>query len=457
MPKLRAMAAITVSKAIHGVLRIIGRGGTTFPGMVALAICPDILKYLSDNVKVIAVTGTNGKTTVSRIIERTLEISGYSFLANHSGANLITGITTEFILNSGISARCRKDFAVIECDEAASKKVFAQIQPKVVVVTNVFRDQLDRYGEVLTVLDSIRTGILSSPDAVVCLNADCPLTSSLSQTLPNKTVFYGFGTGTSEQPGSNLLSEGTRCLLCGAELEYDYATYGHLGKWRCPKCENKRSETDVTVLEVLSRTKDSSETVMSISGEKMNVQVNLPADYNIYNAMAAISCANALGIPAATAAEAAASFKHGFGRMERFNFESESKMILVKNPVGFNQALSYVASSREDFCLVLVLNDNDADGTDISWIWDVSFELLCQNEHLKSVVVSGKRAADMSLRLKYAGVPSRIIHLQTDEKELVDELRFCKYPSFILPTYTAMLSLRSRLLRFSGGSEFWEG
>ena len=187
----RAVLAMLVCKALRLVSRILHRGGTAMPGRIALKIYPELLSLLAKDVRTVAVTGTNGKTTSSRMIEQAFLEQGKSYFANRSGANLISGITTEFVINSSLSGKCRKEYAVIECDEAAARKVFYQLRPQVIVVTNLFRDQLDRYGEVTHTLENIREGIKGAPEATLCLNADCSLTASLANDLPNRAVFFG--------------------------------------------------------------------------------------------------------------------------------------------------------------------------------------------------------------------------------------------------------------------------
>ena len=183
--KLRAILAIIICKFLRGFSRLVHRGGTAMPGRIALKVCPELLSLLAKDVKTVAITGTNGKTTSARMIEEAFSKAGASYLTNRSGANLLSGITTEFVMNATLSGRVNKDYAVIECDEAAARTVFGQLRPRVVVVTNLFRDQLDRYGEVTHTLENIRTGLRAVPEALLCLNADCSLCSSLALELPN--------------------------------------------------------------------------------------------------------------------------------------------------------------------------------------------------------------------------------------------------------------------------------
>ena len=205
--KLRVMLAVACCKLARFMIRLLGRGGTAMPGKIALRICPGVLGPLSKGVRTILITGTNGKTTSARMIEQAFIDGKRSYLSNKSGANLISGITAEFAMNSTLTGKCKKEFAVIECDEAASKTVLKYLKPEVIVATNVFRDQLDRYGEVTHTVENIRKGILGAPEAIVCLNADCSLTASLAEGIPNRVVWYGIEAGAVPEQESSALSD----------------------------------------------------------------------------------------------------------------------------------------------------------------------------------------------------------------------------------------------------------
>ncbi len=450
--------ACLVCRLLRGAARLLHRGGTAMPGRVALKICPDLLKILARDVCTVAITGTNGKTSSSRMVEEAFKEAGYDYFSNRSGANLISGVTTEFVLNASVSGRPGKKYAVIECDEAAARRVFGELQPKVVLVTNLFRDQLDRYGEVTHTLENIREGLKKAPGAVLCLNADCSLTSSLALDLENPVTYYGIdGTAVSGGKRSEL-SDATHCIRCKTEYEYDYITYGHLGGFRCPKCGYARHKADVAVTEIVERTADRTVVVMSINGKKRVVSINLPAIYNVYNAAGALAAALRMGVGEDTAAAALGKFKCGFGRMEKFDIgKMGARMMLIKNPAGCNQVLDFLREISDEFSLVVCLNDRDADGTDVSWIWDADFEKLSAvGRRMKRVVVSGDRAEDMRVRMKYAGVPAEKTAVETDYEKLTDFIAGQDSTVFIMPTYTAMLELREHLIKRTGGAEFWE-
>ena len=457
--KLKVFLAILLGRAVRLVSRLVHRGGTDMPGRLALKLCPELLDVLSRDVKTVAVTGTNGKTTSARMIEQAFSDLGLSYLANRSGANLISGITTEFLMNATLGGRPKKDYAVIECDEAAAVGVFPRLKPRVVVVTNLFRDQLDRYGEVTHTLANIRRALSETPETVLCLNADCSLTASLALDLPNRVAWYGVNEGAVPSRGAPALSDATHCIRCRTAYEYAYVTYGHLGGFRCPGCGYARPTPDYAVTEVAAQRADGSDVVLSLRGTLRAVHVNLPALYNIYNAAGAAAAVCEMGFGGEAAAAALEKFRCGFGRMETFPLGKRgARMMLVKNPAGCNQVLEFLQQEiREPFVLAVCLNDRAADGRDVSWIWDADFELLpALGSRLERVLVSGDRAADMHVRVKYAGVPESRISEMRDYEALVSALAAEEKPVFLMPTYTAMLELRQVVIRRVGGSEFWE-
>ena len=454
---IRAFFAILLCKLLRFVSRVLHRGGTAMPGRYALKLCPNLLERLAKQVKTVAITGTNGKTTSARMIEEAFREQGLSYLTNRSGANLIDGITTEFVMNSSLLGRVKKDYAVIESDEAAARKVFPRLRPQVVVVTNLFRDQLDRYGEVTHTLENIREALRGAPEAKLCLNADCSLTASLAGDLPNPVRWFGVEQGAAPSRAKPEISDATHCIRCKTEYEYDYISYGHLGGFRCPKCGYRRHSADCAVTDIVEQRPDGSELVMNVRGEKLLVTVNLPAMYNIYNAAGAVAAVTEMGFPAQAAAEALRSFRCGFGRMERFDLAGGTRMMLVKNPAGCNQVIEYLQNFKEKFVLVICLNDRAADGRDVSWIWDADFEgLSALAGRLTQVIVSGDRAEDMRVRIKYAGVDDAFIRVERDYETLVRELEKETRPVCMMPTYTAMLELRQTVIRHCGGEDFWE-
>ena len=389
------------------------------------------------------------------VLEQMLRDAGRDCFANRSGSNLERGIAADFAANASLFGRPKRRCAVIECDEAAFRRVCGEIKPAVAVVTNVFRDQLDRYGEVTHTLSGIREGLRSSPSTQVCLNADCSLTASLAPDAPDRVRFFGMD---ADLGRAAAVSDAPRCIFCGAEYEYDYHTFAHLGGFRCPKCGYSRTAPDVAVVEVDSLEPDSSLAELRVDGEYLPAAVSLPAAYNLYNAAAAVAAATALGIEAKAAVRSLAHIESGFGRMERIELDgTQVTMVLVKNPAGCDRAIDYLAALPGEVTAVFCLNDEIADGTDVSWIWDAAFERLFEPGcKPRPLIVSGIRAEDMRLRLKYAGAAEEDVRLIHGVTELIDLIAKCSGGVCILPTYTAMLPLRAELASRCGRKEFWK-
>ena len=455
--KIRVFLAVCAAKLIRFGLRLLRRGGTAMPGRVAVRICPDILGYLARDIETIVVTGTNGKTTCTRMIEQAYENEGKSYFSIRSGANLLVGITAEFAVRATLTGKPRHKYAVIECDEAACRRTLGLLQPKVLVVTNIFRDQLDRFGAINETLESIKAGILRTPNTLLCLNADCSLTSSLAAAVPNECVFFGVYTPIYKHPVHEV-SDAAHCIRCKAEYSYDWRTYGHLGGFRCPECGYRRPETRVSISKINALDAEGSSVLLRLQDGEHPMRVNAPAGYNIYNAAAAVLGLMSMGFGAEAAVKAVETFRCGFGRMEKLTVDGTvMRMILVKNPAGSNQVLNFLSSLEEKHIFAVCLNDHAGDGTDVSWIWDADFEkLAAMGDTVAEVLVSGERAAEMVMRLKYAGVPAEKLRLIPDYNELITAMTASGLPVFIMPTYSAMLQLREKLSHRSGGTAFWE-
>ena len=451
------MIAVLACKLCRSLIRLLGRGGTDFPGRVALKLCPNLLGELAKNVTTVIVTGTNGKTTTSRMIEQSWQDAGISYFANKSGANLLSGVTAEFAVHSTLTGRCKYPYALIEADEAALKFISKYVDAKVIVFTNVFRDQLDRYGEVTHTLERLRIGAKNSPNAVLCLNADDSLITSLHDDVPNPVLFYGVSTPIYAGHVAEV-SDAPYCIRCKHEYVYDYVTYGHLGGYRCPSCGYHRPQPQVHVTKVLRTDDEHSEVIFEESGRQVPASIHLPGGYNIYNACACMAAASVMGIDMELAAKSLSSFSCGFGRMEKFEINgTDVRMILIKNPAGCNQVLSFLTQRTEPFVFAACLNDRTQDGRDVSWIWDVSFErLVDMGDTLREVYLSGTRAEDMALRFLYAGFPKEKLHVQKDYGALMEEATAHKLPVFVMPTYTAMLALRGTISKTYGYKQFWE-
>ena len=428
------------------MLRLFNFGATSLPGALALKICPDILGYAAKNVDIIAVTGTNGKTTSARIIERALQNSGRSVCANRSGANLMPGITAELIMNKRLSGSVKCESAVIECDEAACRLVLGKLRPHVLLVTNLFRDQLDRYGTVTYPRDCIAAGLRDTPETIAVINADCPMAASVSRLCQNKTVYYGLGEHKKTCVGSG---EDDTCPVCGKRLGYKGLSYANLGVFSC-SCGFARSKPDVSAESVFP---DGS-FILRADGDKTVCAPALPGLYNVYNSVGAVAAAVACGVPLKQAADAAQDFDCGFGRMESFPLGKRgARMILIKNAAAADQTLNEVCRAPGEKTLVLAVNDRTADGTDISWLDEADFGMLARRGKIMRVYVGGDRAEAAEKRLKRENIPCQSCG---NYDKLIESLRDEDNFIFILPTYTAMLELRAKLVRRLGGKNFWE-
>ena len=359
-------------------------------------------------------------------------------------------------MHSSLTGRCRYTHALIEADEAALKYISKYVDAKAIVFTNVFRDQLDRYGEVTHTLEKLRIGAENSPNAVLCLNADDSLITSLHDDVPNPVIFYGVNTPIYASRVTEV-SDAPYCIKCKREYTYDYVTYGHLGGYRCPHCGYARPKPDICVCRVNVSDEEHSEVVFRDGETEIPATINLPGGYNIYNACACMAAAKAMQLDLTQVAQSLSHFACGFGRMEKFEINgTDVRMILIKNPAGCNQVLSFLTQRTEPFVFAACLNDRTQDGRDVSWIWDVAFERLTGMEALREVYLSGTRAEDMALRFLYAGFPKEKLHVQKDSGKLMEEATAHKLPVFVMPTYTAMLALRGTISKTYGYKQFWE-
>ncbi|MCX7771778.1 MAG: MurT ligase domain-containing protein [Clostridia bacterium] len=458
---LRIFFAILMTKLTVLALRIFKRGGTTLPGKVALKICPNLLSMLSDKFRVIMITGTNGKTTTSRIVAGMLEQSGTKFITNKSGANLASGITTTLVSALSMTGKPLVRTALLETDEAAFRTLAPKLKPETVIVTNFFRDQLDRYGELYTTLNGVREGIKGTPDTKLILNADDSLCASLGENVPNPVYYFGLAEGVYPDKEAGGNTDAAFCIHCQARYDYTSTAFGHLGHFSCPSCGYKRPEAQIECTQILDYDNLSSTIEIRLPEGKITVKLALPGLYNVYNALAGAALGHFIGLKEKGLCCVLEGFECGFGRMESVSVENrELKMILVKNPTGFNQVLRYLLTQKQRCVVALSINDRLADGTDISWLWDVDFEILgFMQEQVRAYYVSGERAEDMAVRLKYAGIPEERILLEHQYNELIDAMISAsaeKETIYLLPTYTSMLDIRKTLKDRYKLKDFWE-
>ena len=435
--KLNTALGILVGKTSQFVLKKLGRG-TTLPGKIALSFDKHILDNLAKDYEVVVITGTNGKTLTTALTVGILQEAFGEITTNTSGANMITGITATFL--SAKKNKNGKKIAVLEIDEASLTRITDFIKPSLIVFTNIFRDQMDRYGEIYTTYQMIVDGAAKVPTATILANGDSPLFNSTK--LGNPVQYYGFATEETEPRLAHYNTAGVLCPHCHQIIHFKLNTYANLGSYICTNCGFSRPELNYKLTELTSITHTSSSFV--IDGQQYSI--NIGGLYNIYNALAAVSVARFLGVAPEVIKSGFEKSKAVFGRQETFTIgEKQCTLILIKNPVGATQAIQMIRLAPYDFSLSVLLNANYADGIDTSWIWDADFEQITQMP-IPQVFAGGVRSSEIARRLRVTGYPEDQI---TESPKLEDILSLIERSeskhAYILATYTAMLEFRDLL------------
>ena len=456
------LTAIAAGKATRAGLQLLGRGATALPGLVALTLDPDAIARLSASLAhgAVCVSGTNGKTTTTRMLSDIVRAAGWQPVHNRSGSNLERGIAGALLADATWGGELRGDVGVFEIDEASVPRVLTRLVPRILVITNLFRDQLDRYFEIDALARRIAAAIAKlPPTTTLVLNADDPIVAYLGHDFRGPMLFFGVDDPSVGGTVPQAISDATRCPRCKEPLAYRRVILAHVGNWYCAYCGLERPPRDVGAAEVRLSANDSrlrlGGTVWSALDDLV---VPLPGLYNAYNALAALAAARALDIALTTATRALASFKPAFGRLEIIEAEGRRlRLMLVKNPAGFNAAIGALLETGRQPRILGALNDRDADSRDVSWIWDADFEALAPR--VAHATVTGLRGRDLALRFKYAGVPrDRVtvvdgwvpaIRAAIDGTPAGEEL-------VVIATYTAMLALRDALSRLGYVGQFWE-
>jgi len=451
----RALAALWAGKATAGLSRGLRQGGgTTLPGDVARFLDPAILARLSSGLAdgAIVVTGTNGKTTTAALMRHILERTGRPVVSNRAGANLIFGVTAAVLDSAGWTGRTRAQAGLFEIDEASLPQVVAEVRPRVVVVLNLFRDQLDRYGELEHTAAVIGRALRELPSTSrAVLNADDPMVAALGQELGTRTCYFGLDEPAAARPALPHAADAKFCPRCGTALAFSRVYLGHAGLYRCPRGDFERPPPGLRGRALRMVGMERLELGIG-NGSPLDTAVPLAGVYNAYNVLAAVAGVEAFGVPLAQAGAALQDFRPAFGRMERVELEGRVVYVLLaKNPTGFNEVLRTAIGVGLGRHFLIAINDRVADGQDVSWLWDVDFELL--PPAATRIVVAGDRAQDLAVRLKYAQVPAQAVAVipggRVHWARAWDEA-VAATPTgealFVLPTYTAMLELRRVLV-----------
>lgn len=432
--KLNTFIGKTAGKSAHFILNKLGRG-STLPGKVALHFDKDILKELARDYEIVVITGTNGKTLTTALTVGILKEAFGEVLTNPSGANMITGITSTFL--TAKKGRSGKNIAVLEIDEASLSKVTEYITPSLIVFTNIFRDQMDRFGEIYTTYQMIVDGAAKAPGATILANGDSPLFHA--KTLVNPVKYYGFDTEKTEPRRAHPNTAGILCPHCHSIIEYRLNTYANLGDYTCPNCDFERPQLDYKLTQLTDITHVSSEFVI----DNQSYKINVGGLYNIYNALAAVAVAEFFGVSSEVIKAGFDKSRAVFGRQETFKIgDKECTLVLVKNPVGASQSLEMIKLAPYPFSLSVLLNANYADGIDTSWIWDADFEKITSMD-ITQVFAGGVRSSEIARRLRVTGYPAEKI---TETKSLEEVVNLIEQQdsqhAYILATYTAMLEFR---------------
>ncbi len=453
-----AASAYVIARVAGTLSRRLGRGGgTSLPGKLLLRWRPQAIRelavHLSDGA--IVVSATNGKTTTTRLIGSCARAGGHRLVTNPSGANLVSGVATALLAER--DARTPANLGLFEVDEAALPAVAEQLQPRIVLLMNLFRDQLDRYGELEELATRWRVMLESlPPDTTVILNADDPAVAALGDSHPG-ALYFGIDDPTPALPALPHAADSKRCRRCEAPLVYDIVYLGHLGHWRCAECGWSRPTPTIRATRVAVDGLHGIDVEIATPQGHVSTRIALPGLHNAYNATAAVAVASSLGIAPDLIAGALATSQAAFGRAERLRIDGvETLLLLVKNPAGANETVRTVLLDPEPLDLLIALNDRTADGRDVSWIWDVDYEEVIPR--LRMLTLTGDRAYDLALRFRYAGLESDRMRIAPDLEAAVDQAVAATPPGrplYMLPTYTAMLDLREILVKRGVAQEFW--
>jgi lipid II isoglutaminyl synthase (glutamine-hydrolysing) len=456
---VRLEASLRAARAVGALSRATGRGGgTTLPGRVLDGLAPRGVEQLAGGLPLgsAAISATNGKTTTCAMVAAILD-PPVRLCRNAAGANLLSGIAAALVDGAGGGAPA--ELGLFECDEAALPRIVRRTRPHTVALGNLFRDQLDRYGELEAVAERWRGMLAELPgETTVVACADDPLTAVITSQHP-RCVSYGIDDPALARGPLAHAADSRFCVRCGTPYTYAAVWFGHLGDYRCPGCGHARPELAISASGIAQRELEAVTFELRTPVGAHAIELAVPGLYNVENALAASSVALALGASLDEIAAGLARFRPAFGRFQRIALaDREAVMLLIKNPAGANEALATLArGAGDELHTMITLNDRIADGTDVSWIWDVDWELLVPS--LGRVVTAGTRAADIALRLKYAGLDASRITIEPDVARALDTTLAgvgAGGTAYLLPTYTAMLELQGIVSKRGLAGRYWE-
>jgi lipid II isoglutaminyl synthase (glutamine-hydrolysing) len=451
---MRLAAEVALARLAGRLSRVAGRGGgTTIPGKVLATIDPGAVSTLAARLPLgtAVVSATNGKTTTASLVAGILS-PRVRLAHNSSGANLVSGVASTLLSADGA------ELGLFEVDEGAFADVARRIRPRAVCLGNLFRDQLDRYGELERIAERWHEAVRELPQgSTLVVNADDPQVGDLASERPG-AITFGLDDPTQARPSLQHAADSKYCLRCGTPYSYAAAYVGHLGDYRCPACGHGRPALVLAARAIqLDGLEAASFDLVAPEGTR-RVRIALPGVYNVYNALAAAALARELGAGPDAIEAGLAVARPAFGRFERIPVGDRTVLLLlIKNPAGANEVVRTLVGDAGPNTAVIALNDAIADGRDVSWIWDVDFEPLL--ERLERLVVTGERAAELALRCTYGGMPASAIEVVPELERALDrglELTPAGAELSVLPTYTAMLALRRVLARRGSVPQYWE-
>ena len=450
---------LALARLIGGASRRSGRGGgTTLPGRLLLRLAPDALERLGRRLQrgSTIISATNGKTTTAGMISAAFATAGRVPVHNRAGSNMTWGVATALLEQDG-------EEGLFEVDEAWLPRVADALEPRLIVLGNLFRDQLDRYGELEHLADEwARLVEARAGRTRFALNADDPLVADLGRDSEERpfpgVTYFGIDDASQALPELQHAHDAKHCRRCGAPYAYERAFVGHLGHYSCPSCGASRPAPEVVATSVELRGMSGSRAVVRTPAGELSLDLPLPGLYNVYNALAATATALELGVDLDQVREGLEGMRAVFGRVETIEVSGVPvSILLIKNPAGANEVLRTLRLERDrgPLDLWIALNDRIADGRDVSWVWDADFELLA--EGVRHVTCSGTRAPELAVRLKYAGWPEEAIDVREEIGASLDQaVAAADGRLFALPTYTALLELRNLLADRGLAKEYWE-